>query len=127
AEKPAGIFDEKVEIKDPRMWKASIVILCGMVVLFMLHNALHWEAWFVAVLGMTALVLSSRHLLMDHAMEHVELTLLIFFIGLFMVVGGVEHSQFLVYLGQFITPFVEADLLTATIVLMWIGAFLSAA
>jgi len=44
-----------------------------------------------------------------------------------MVVGGVEHSQFLEYLGSYITPFVEADLLTATIILMWIGAFLSAA
>jgi Na+/H+ antiporter NhaD/arsenite permease-like protein len=42
------------------------------------------------------------------------------------VIGGVEHSQFLIYLGQFITPFVEQDLLVATIVLMWVGAFLSA-
>jgi Na+/H+ antiporter NhaD/arsenite permease-like protein len=63
---------------------------------------------------------------MDHAMEHVEITLLIFFLGLFMVIGGVEHSQFLEFLGQFITPFVERDLLTATIVLMWVAAVLSA-
>ena len=76
---------------------------------------------------MSALVLTSRRVVMDHAMEHVEITLLMFFLGLFMVVGGVEHSQFLEYVGSFITPFVEADLLTATIVLMWIGAFLSAA
>ena len=50
-----------------------------------------------------------------------------FFLGLFMIVGGVEHSQFLEYLGSYITPFVEADLVTATIILMWVGAFLSAA
>jgi len=76
---------------------------------------------------MTMLVFTSRRLLMDHAVEHVEITLLIFFIGLFMVVGGVEHSEFLVWLGSFITPFVQEDLLVATIVLMWVGAFLSAA
>jgi Na+/H+ antiporter NhaD/arsenite permease-like protein len=93
----------------------------------MLHNMLHWEPWFVAVLGMSALVLTSRRVIMDHAMEHVEITLLMFFIGLFMVVGGVEHSQFLEWIGSFITPFVQADLLMATLVLMWIGAFLSAA
>ena len=35
---------------------------------------------------------------MDHAVEHVEIPLLIFFIGLFMVIGGVEGSEFLVFL-----------------------------
>jgi Na+/H+ antiporter NhaD/arsenite permease-like protein len=63
---------------------------------------------------------------MDHAMEDVEIPLLIFFISLFIVVGGVEHSQFLKYVGQFIIPFVQKDLLTATLVLMWVAAILSA-
>ena len=127
AVKPEDVEFETPELKDPRVWKASIVILCGMVVLFMLHRALHWEPWFVAALGMTALIFVSRRVIMDHAMEHVEITLLIFFLGLFMVIGGVEHSQFLVYVGQFITPFVERDLFTAVIILMWVGAILSAA
>ncbi len=127
AETPADTEHVVPEIPDARLWKASVIILCIMVVFFMLHTALHWEPWFVAVLGMSALVLTSRHVVMDHAMEHVEITLLMFFIGLFMVVGGVEHSQFLEWVGSFITPFVEADLVTATIILMWVGAFLSAA
>ena len=123
---PAGAFHEHVEIKDKYMWKSSIVVLLLMVVLFTLHDRLGWDAWFVAVLGLTALIFTSRHLLMDHAMEHVELTLLMFFIGLFMVIGGVEHSEFLKWLGQFIEPFVERDLLLATVVLMWVAAVLSA-
>jgi Na+/H+ antiporter NhaD/arsenite permease-like protein len=98
-----------------------------MVVLFVLHSRFEWEAWFVAVIGMSALVFVSRHIVMDRALEHVEITLLMFFIGLFIVIGGVEHSHFLEYLATFITPFVEHDLLTATLVLMWAGAFLSAA
>ena len=44
----------------------------------------------------------------------------------FVIVGGVEHSQFLEYVGQFILPFVESDLLTATLVLMWGAAVMSA-
>ena len=127
AAKPAETSHEVPPIPEKRLWTASVMILGIMVVFFMLHNALHWEPWFVAVLGMSALVLVSKRIVMDHAMEHVEITLLMFFIGLFMVVGGVEHSQFLEYLGSHITPFVQADLLTATLVLMWIGAFLSAA
>ncbi|OGT77679.1 MAG: hypothetical protein A3J35_02490 [Gammaproteobacteria bacterium RIFCSPLOWO2_02_FULL_52_10] len=64
---------------------------------------------------------------MDKAFEQVEISMLLFFISLFMVVGGVEHSRFLTWLGQFITPFVQEDLLTATVVLMWVAAILSAA
>ena len=127
AEKPADAFHEEVKIKDPRLWKASLIILGAMTVLFILHAALDWEPWFVAVLGMTALVFASRTLLMDHAVEHVEVPLLIFFIGLFVVIGGVEHSEFLTYVGQFILPFAREDLLLATVSLMWVGAFMSAA
>jgi Na+/H+ antiporter NhaD/arsenite permease-like protein len=115
------------EIPDARLWKASVVILVIMAGFFMAHNALHWEPWFVAVLGMAALALISRKVHMEEVMTRVEVPLLIFFLGLFMLIGGVEHSQFLEYLGQFILPFVQSDLMTATLVLMWIGAFLSAA
>jgi len=60
-------------------------------------------------------------------MREVEMPLLIFFISLFIIVGGVEGSHFLQYLGQFIINFVEQDLLLATIILMWVAAFMSAA
>ena len=123
---PADIEQEIPEIENQKVWRASLVILGLMVILFMLHRALDWEPWFVALLGMTALIFVSRGVIMDRAMEHVEITLLIFFLGLFMVIGGVEGSQFLEFLGQFITPFVQRDLLTATLVLLWIAAFLSA-
>ena len=123
---PADIDQEIPKIENQKVWRASLVILGLMVILFMLHRALHWEPWFVALLGMTALIFVSRGVIMDRAMEHVEITLLIFFLGLFMVIGGVEGSQFLEFLGQFITPFVQRDLLTATLVLLWIAAILSA-
>jgi Na+/H+ antiporter NhaD/arsenite permease-like protein len=126
AEVPADVEHKIPEIAEKKVWNGSMIVLGLMVVLFILHRQLHWEPWFVALLGMTALIFVSRGVIMDHAMEHVEITLLIFFLGLFMVIGGVEHSRFLEFLGQFITPFVERDLLTATIVLMWIGAILSA-
>ena len=41
--------------------------------------------------------------------------------------GGVEHSGFLQLLGQYIIPFVQKDLLVATLVLMWAAAIMSAA
>ncbi|MFC1795694.1 SLC13 family permease [Pseudomonadota bacterium] len=124
--KPQGEYHEKVEYKDRRLWNQSLFVLGIMVVLFVLHHSIGWEPWMVSAAGLTLLVFIARKVEMDHAMEEVEIPLLIFFISLFIVVGGVEHSHFLGYLGQFIVPFVQEDLLTATLVLMWVAAILSA-
>jgi len=124
--KPQGEYHEKVEYKDRRLWNQSLFVLGLMVVLFVMHHSIGWEPWMVSAAGLTLLVFIARKVEMDHAMEEVEIPLLIFFISLFIVVGGVEHSHFLKYIGQFIVPFVQEDLLTATLVLMWVAAILSA-
>ena len=127
AMQPEGEFHKESEYKDKKLWNQSLIVLGIMVVLFTMHHSIGWEPWMVSALGLTLLVFIAKHVEMDHAMEDVEIPLLIFFISLFIVVGGVEHSGFLRYLGQFIIPFVKEDLLTATLVLMWVAALLSAA
>jgi Na+/H+ antiporter NhaD/arsenite permease-like protein len=57
----------------------------------------------------------------------VEYALLLFFISLFVLVGGVEEAGFLHWLGQHIMPFVTDNLLTASLMLLWVSALLSAA
>ncbi len=123
---PPTDFSEQEAIADPYTWKASIGVLGVMVVFFVIHHTLHWEPWVVAALGLTALVFIGRNVDMDASFQDIELSLLIFFLSLFVLVGGVEQSHFLQYLGQFIAPFVASDLLLATIVLMWVAAALSA-
>ncbi len=114
-------------LTDKKTWYAALGVLGLMVVLFIFHRALHWEAWVVAVLGLTVLLLMTSKASPDKYLAEVELSLLLFFISLFVMVGGVEHSHFLEYLGHFIMPLVENDLLVACIVLMWVAAILSAA
>ncbi|MCG6941631.1 MAG: ArsB/NhaD family transporter [Thiohalocapsa sp.] len=120
-------FAPDVRIDDPKTWWLSVKILGLMVVLFVIHRQLHWDAWVVATVGMTTLFLAGRHLQLDPYLEKVEYTLLLFFISLFVMVGGVEQSQFLQWLGQHIMPFVEHDLLVACLTLLWVSAILSAA
>jgi Na+/H+ antiporter NhaD/arsenite permease-like protein len=119
-------FSDREQVADPYTWKASLMVLGVMVVFFVIHHTLHWEPWVVAALGLTALVFIGRNVDMDASFEDVEMSLLIFFLSLFVLVGGVEQSHFLQYLGQFIEPFVASDLLLASILLMWVAAFLSA-
>ena len=119
-------FEKNGHIKDSKTWNTSLAVLGLMVVLFIFHHALHWDAWFVAALGLTVLVLLRPNVDMDESFEDVEITLLMFFISLFILVGGVEQSHFLEYLGQYIRPYVVSDLLLASILLMWGAAILSA-
>jgi Na+/H+ antiporter NhaD/arsenite permease-like protein len=125
--KPTGEFSEKPNYHDRKLWNQCLGVLAFMVVLFIIHDRIHWEAWMVSASGLTLLLFIARKVEMDHAMQDVEIPLLIFFISLFILVGGVEQSHFLRYIGQFIIPFVEKHLLTATLVLMWVAALLSAA
>ena len=120
-------FSKREKIVDPRTWKASLIVLGVMVVGFIMSRSLGWEPWFVAGIGLTVILFVGKDVNMDEHFADVELTLLMFFMSLFIIVGGVEHSQFLEYLAQFIVPFVESDILMATIMLMWGAAFLSAA
>jgi Na+/H+ antiporter NhaD/arsenite permease-like protein len=124
---PGDDFVQKARYTDRKLWYQSLFVLAFMVVLFVIHSKINWEAWMVSVTGLTLLLFIARRVEMDHAMEDVEIPLLIFFISLFILIGGVEHSGFLHYLGQFIIPFVKQDLLTATLLLLWFAAILSAA
>lgn len=119
-------FSDQETITDKRTWYLALGVLALMVVLFILHHSLGWDAWMVAALGLTTLLFLAPRADMDGAFEQLELSLLIFFISLFVLVGGVENSHFLEYLGHYIEPFVTSDLLVASLLLMWVAAVLSA-
>ena len=125
--KAEGTFTDVVTYKDKSLWNKSLMVLALMVVLFIIHNQIHWEPWMVAVVGLIILSLLAKSLEFEEVMHEVEIPLLMFFIALFMIVGGVENSEFLQYLGQFIIPFVKDDFMLACIVLMWVAAIMSAA
>lgn len=120
-------LEDRAPLSDPKTWYGSLAVLGIMVIGFVMHNRLGWEPWFVTAIGLTALVFIGKDIDMEEAFAHTELALLMFFISLFIIVGGVEHSQFLEFLGTFIVPYVQSDLLMATIMLMWVSAVLSAA
>ena len=125
--KAEGTFTDVIPYKDKSLWNKSLMVLALMVVLFITHNQIHWQPWMVAVGGLIVLGLLAKNLQFEEVMHEVEIPLLMFFIALFMIVGGVDNSGFLEYLGQFIVPFVKEDFLLACIALMWVAAIMSAA
>jgi len=129
AGQPAALnLSDRESLSDPRTWYGALAVLGVMVVGFVLHDWLDWEPWLVAAIGLTALVFIGRRVELEETLAHIELALLMFFISLFIIIGGVEHSEFLRFIGQFIVPFVnEFGLLASTIALMWVAAAFSAA
>jgi len=122
----AARFDGAHAMQDPKVWRISVAALGVMVVLFMVHARFDWEPWFVALIGLATILVLARHVELSRAFEQVEMGLLLFFASLFIVVGGVEHSGLLRYIGEQLIPLVQQDLFTATIVLMWGAAVVSA-
>ncbi len=117
---------KKSEIKDKTTWNVSLWVLGLMVILFIFHHLFHWDAWMVATIGLTLILFLAPTIDMDGAFGTIEITLLAFFISLFVIVGGVEQTHFLEYIGSNIEPFVESNLMMATIILMWTSAIFSA-
>ena len=61
------------------------------------------------------------------AMSEVEWDALFFFVGLFVVVGGVEHSGLLTMLGNQMIELTKGDPQSAALATLWVSAIVSAA
>ena len=61
----------------------------------------------VAGTGLILLTILAKEIEFEDVMTNMthEIPLLMFFVALFMMVGGVEGSKFLEYLGQYLIPF----------------------
>ena len=135
---PEGKFEDSIPYKDKSLWNKSLSILGLMVIFFMIHNTIHWEPWMVAGSGLILLTILAKEVEFEDVMKNMthEIPLLMFFVALFMLVGGVEESKFLEYLGQFIVPFlidpvsgevIQENFMMTCIALMWVAAIMSAA
>ena len=135
---PEGKFEETIPYKDKTLWNKSLSILGLMVILFVIHNTIHWEPWMVAGTGLILLTILAKEIEFEDVMKNMthEIPLLMFFGALFMLVGGVEGSKFLEYLGQYIVPFIvdpesgeviQENFMMTCIALMWVAAIMSAA
>ena len=135
---PEGKFEDTIPYKDKSLWNKSLSILGLMVILFVIHNTIHWEPWMVAGTGLILLTILAKEIEFEDVMKNMthEIPLLMFFVALFMLVGGVEGSKFLEYLGQYIVPFIidpesgeviQENFMVTCIALMWVAAIMSAA
>lgn len=127
-------FDEKKAITDPRLLKLSSFVLAVVIVAFVLARQLGLDSGTIGM-GGAALLLMLDNLgrSAEHQSENVvkvyneiEWITIFFFIGLFIVIAGVEHAGLLKLLADKLLAATGGDFKTTGISILWASAVLSA-
>ncbi|WP_093617967.1 SLC13 family permease [Actinoplanes philippinensis] len=116
---------ERDAIRDPRLVVMSLSVLGAVLIAFVLHTLLHLEPSVVALLGGLLLLVLSR-LDPEEVAKDVEWPTLIFFAGLFVMVGGLVATGVIDEIAHAATGAVEGKLWPAAMLLLWASAGLSA-
>ncbi|MDG4800022.1 ArsB/NhaD family transporter [Micromonospora sp. WMMD980] len=112
-------------IRDRRLVVISLVVLGAVLLAFSLHTVLHLEPSVVALLGGLLLLVLSR-LDAGEVAKDVEWPTLVFFAGLFVMVGALVATGVIDSIARSATEAVEGKLWPATLLLLWASAGLSA-
>jgi anion transporter len=116
---------EREAIRDRNLLKRSLVVLAAVMVGFILHSVLEMEPSIVALLGAGMLVLISG-LGPDEYLVDIEWETLLFFVGLFVMVGALVEVGAIDRLADGLANAVGDDVVLATMALLFVSAILSA-
>ena len=128
-------FNARQSITDWRLLRQSLVVLALVIAAFVLARPLHLEAGTIALSGAALLLLLDNWPRPGEAQTHhlnqffgeVEWITIFFFVGLFVIVAGVEHAGLLSLLADALARATGGDLATTALAILWASALLSAA
>jgi Na+/H+ antiporter NhaD/arsenite permease-like protein len=116
---------ERDAIKDGRLLVISLAVLAVVTAAFVLHTVLHLAPSVIALVGGLVLLAASR-LDATEVARDVEWPTLVFFAGLFIMVGALVNTGVIDNIAQAAIDATEGRLLFATTLLLWASAALSA-
>ncbi len=118
-------LNERESIKDISLLKKTLFVLALVIVGFFVHGALHMEAATIALFGAGLLLFLDRGN-SERALQKVEWTTIFFFIGLFVLVGGLEHVGVINWAAQQLLAITGGELVITSVVILWGSAIFSA-
>jgi len=119
-------MNEHDAIKDPVMLKKSLFVLFLVLTGFVFHGMLHFQPATVALFGAGLLLLLSNTHEPHHILAEVEWPTIFFFIGLFIIVGGVVKVGLIKWMSIKVLDITQGNLFATSMVIMWFSAFASA-
>ena len=118
-------LDENEALHDRASLAKTIIVLGVIIFLFFFHGQLHLTPAFIALGGAAAALLWVRPDV-DETLPPVEWSVLLFFAALFVAVGGLEASGVLGLLAGGVAGLAQANLLAASLLVLWVAAIASA-
>ena len=119
-------MDENEAIKDPVLLKKCLVILAITLIGFVMQGLLHLEPATIGLFGASLLLLVSGIKDPQHILAEAEWATLFFFIGLFIIIGGVVHVGLIKWMSIKVLELTQGNLFGTTMIVLWFSAFASA-
>ena len=121
-----GSLDAARDIREARYVGRTLAVLVGTIVAFFLHTLLHLEPAVVALTGATVMLLVAADDI-ESALERVEWSTLFFFLGLFVMVGGLEERGVVDQVAEWLADATGGSSTVEGLVVLWGAAAGSAA
>ncbi|PIR74264.1 MAG: hypothetical protein COU35_03150 [Candidatus Magasanikbacteria bacterium CG10_big_fil_rev_8_21_14_0_10_47_10] len=118
-------FNPKDALTDMPLLRHSLIVLAIVLLGFIMHGSTGLEGATIALGGAALLLLLSLHDPHDHLRE-IEWTTIFFFIGLFVLVTGLEHSGAIRMLAEQLLVATAGSPTAMTLTILWGSAILSA-
>jgi len=118
-------FDERAAIEDAKLLKKCIAVLSIVIAGFVLHGLIHLEASVVALFGASLLMVISGKKDIDEILKAVEWGTILFFIGLFILVGGLVESGAIKIASEKLLEFTAGSVEKTSFIMIWASGIFS--
>ena len=119
-------MNENESIKDPVLLKKSLAVLAITITGFIFHGMLHFEPATIALFGAGLLLLVSGTKEPHHILAEAEWTTIFFFMGLFIIIGGVVNVGLIKWMSIKVLDITQGNLFGTSMIILWFSAFASA-
>ena len=117
--------DERLYLKKKGILKKSLAVLFGVIALFVVHGSLNIEPSVIA-LGGAGILLAVTRASPEKVFREVDWPTLIFFAGLFIIVGTAEHAGMIDLLSSAALAATGGNPWLAFLMIIWLSAIASA-
>lgn len=115
-------IDNSHTITDRALMIRSTLILALVILGFMLHDVIHIETCVVAMLGASILLIFEKP---NDILQDVEWNTIFFFIGLFIIIGGLEASGGIKLMAEWILKVTQGSQAATSMIILWASGVIS--
>lgn len=117
-------LDENKAIKDKTLLIKSIVVMIFILLGFTLHSIIHIESSIVALTGATIMLMIGNQDI-DEILSSIEWSTIVFFISLFIIVGGLQEVGIINDLATALINATKGNPMLTMLIILWISAIVS--